>query len=399
MAFQLKRDSGASPIQLKIISVPKGTKPDPKWTYLYTSKGNVYYDDGEPEPEVATLAPTRDKVTEIDSSGLSDIEESDTEIDFKTKGACRVYRVNGMRDALKLKEQILKKNTSATFGVRMGGNTILRLTGAGSQFKVQTVSENALVQSDGTQGTGFMPPREKTDPAAHGSLGSYEHVFSELRNHKDVDVALAMYNKYMNNVDYPVFFSERAKAKLDEALALLTIAEPYRSPYAYAIFVATIQAIHKGAITIEQAYYEGQGQIKALHAGASSHKTSGVSGQLMEQNLGLGVNSPHPTQSSMSLSPMEWKDGLKRTVDLFGKASAGTDVRTMLDTNMLAPFSIGMKGIDSMVQYERSAPYGTALISVKLKPGKKLTPGEKVLYKKKQYTVKNITASGWVNLY
>lgn len=388
-----------APIQRKIVTVPKGDVTPSAWTYIRSDATQDYYDDGLPEPSITALQPTRDAVAEMDTNDLSELDESDTELDAATKGPHKVYRVNNMRDTLKMVHHVMRPDPDATVGVRIGGNSVFRLSGKGTQYYAQTTSKNALLQTDGSQGTGYMPARTGTDPKPTGPAASYEHVMTELNSYNATDVAHAVYNKFTAEIPYPSTFSVRAQAKLDEMFMLLAIIEPFRADYAWPIFTAAIQAVINGT-SLKDAFYKGKGQVEALHAGASSHSRSGVSGQLMEQNLGKGTNDPHPTQSSMSIGAEEWKSGADRTLALFDQASAGTDYSSMLRSKMLEPmgFTIGARAIDSIVASERASPFGSAAVTVRLMHGKTLSGGEKVIYNSTNYTVKNVTATGWVNL-
>lgn len=390
--------SGAAPVQRKIVKVPKGGASGSTWTFIRSDATHDYYDDGLPEPSVEALKPTRDAMNEIDLDELSDAEESDTELDAGTEGPHKVFRVNNLRDTAKLVHKVMRKDPTATIGARVGG-TIFRLQGRDTQFFAQTTSQKALVQSDGSQGTGFMPARAKTDPKPTGNQASYEHVLTELNGHSATSVARAVYDKFVNKTPYPSTFSDRAQAKMNEMFLLLAIVEPYRSDYAWAIFTASIQAVINGS-SLEDTFYKGKGQVEALHAGASSFKGSGVSGQLMEQNLGIGSNRPHPTNASMNISAEQWKSGADRTQTLFNLASSGTDYNTMLHTHLHTPmgFSVGARGIDNIVTQQRASPYGSAAVTVKIKHTAKLSPGDRVIYKKVNYTVRNVTNTGWVNL-
>ena len=388
-----------APIQRKIVTVPKGDATPSTWRYIRSDATQDYYDDGLPEPSTIALQPTRNAMAEMDTDDLSELDESDTELDVATKGPHKVYRVNNLRDTVKMVHHVMRPNPDATVGVRIGGNSIFRLSGKGTQYYAQTTSKNALVQADDSQGTGYMPARASTDPKPTGPAASYEHVMTELNSYNATDVAQAVYDKFIVGTPYPVTFSERAQAKLDEMFMLLAIIEPFRADYAWPIFTAAIQAVINGT-SLKDAFYKGKGQVEALHAGASSHTRSGVSGQLMEQNLGKGTNDPHPTQPSMNISAEDWKSGADRTLALFNQASVGTDYSSMLQTHMLAPmgFTVGARAIDAIVDSERASPFGSAKLTVRLSRGKTLTAGERVIYNKTNYIVKNVTTTGWANL-
>ncbi|HEU4326580.1 MAG TPA: hypothetical protein VFS21_25790 [Roseiflexaceae bacterium] len=448
-------DTGGMPIQRKEVRVPTGSPTASTWTFLRTENGYDVYDDGLPETDLEKLASTRE-VIDAFNDDLSDAEESDTELDLKAKsGKKKVYRVNNIRDARKV-VKIMHSNPTTGIGVRMGGSgAMFRLEGRSTQFYVKTVSKAALKQGDGTQGKGAMPPRGKKDPKPTGKPATYEHVVTELKNYKDVDVAKAIWDKYFSGKAYPNSFSERAQAKMDEMVVLLSLAEPFRAQYAFGLLVASIHALQNG-MSMKEVLYQGKGQLEALHVGASSHSVSGVSGQLMEQNMGKGRNDPHPTQKSMSIDNATFKTGAKRTRQLFEAATtkpfgdflkqnldepvrafkkrklshtptAGSTTvpptttsapppttTTVLPTNTTVPLSTSTPSpktgaplslvstvtvIDGYVAKER-LPSGRwdARIVVTLNSGITLTKGQKVQYKGTVYVVKNVTKTGLVLL-
>jgi hypothetical protein len=336
--IQSKAVSSDLMIQRKVIKVAAGSKPKKNWKLIRNGKQYDYYDDGEPEPEINKLEKTREAVDEMDTSNMSELEQSDTELDAQTKTTpLEIVRVNNIRDAQKVVHKKMRTDPNSTFGIRVNG-TVFRAIGKGTQYFIQTTAPNALKQKDGTQGTGFMPEREPKDPAASGKVGSYEHVVSELEKYKPEDVGTDIYNKFHNGIDYPKKkYTERAKAKMNEIFTLLAIAETFRADYAIALYTGAIRALINGS-SFEEVLYKGKGQIEALHPGASSHKDSNISGQLMEQNIGKGSNDSHPTQSKMNINSIDFKKGLERTVNLFDKASNGADYADMLDDHMIKPF-------------------------------------------------------------
>ncbi len=394
--------------------VPKGGAVSSSWKYVRTEGTDDIYDDGVPE-DVAWLEDTRKIMEDIDPATFSDPEESETEIDPGAK-AKKVYRVNNIRDAMKLKHKVLKPNSKESFGARIGGNTLFRLEGKGTQFYVKPVAEGKFLKKDKSASHGSMPKRQKTDRAPAGKVGTYKHFATELLDYTPEDVGQAIFDKFIAKPSkaYPAKFSARAQSIMDEAFAILSIAEVYRTDYSLPLFVAAVKALQAGK-TLEQVLYAGAGQLEALHPGASSYSDSKVSGQLMEQNLGLGTNAPHPTQKSMNISEAHFRKGAKRTRALFEAASTGTTPKAMLQTSMMphftsapistasAPISTasapvsGAVDITSIVK-STSVRWGADLV-VGLKPGKTLTPGDVVTYKGQNYLVNNQTPSGYYRLF
>ena len=363
--------------------VKKGDDPPQGWKFLRTEGKRDIYDDGQPA-DIDVLKPTRDVIGEIDPDELSDISESETEIDPKTKPK-KVYRVNNPRDVVKLTEKVLHKNSNENFGARIGGGTVFRLQGKGTQFFVNTVAEGKLGKRSGTA-TGATPKRPKTAPKPTGSKGSYQHVVSELRNYTPEEVGQVIYDRFISKATkpYPAQFSEYAKAKMDEMITLLAIAEGYRTTYALGLFVAAVRALMAGR-SFEDVLYKGTGQLDALHPGASSVTKSKVSGQLMEQNLGLGYNAPHPTQKSTDLKPEQFEYGAQRARELFEVASSGTTPEQMLRTHLMPHFESRRK-IDNLVSSVLTPPWRERLI-VELKQGQTLADEERVRYRGSTYVV------------
>ena len=361
------------------------------------------YEDNTPATAINKLAMTRDVMKSLpDGDDLSDLEESDTEIDFaKTEKTPidKVYRVNSIRDSHKLVHKVLKPNPTANVGVRIGGGGVFRVEGRDTQVYIKPVAKKKLMQSDGSQASGYEPAKIATDVSRTGSQGSYKHVFAPLAT-KGPDTGQALYDKFIATppTPYPATFSQYERHLMDEGFTVLSIAEGFRTDYGVPLFVASSRALINGA-GVKKVFYRGEGQIKAYHPGASSHTDSGVSGQLMEQNLGQGVNNPHPTQSKMNISKSEFADGARRTKTLFDKATdTGSNHFKMLSQHMMPAFTIGARDITKSVKSERSSPYAGAKKSLKLKAGVKLKAGERVIYKKVNYTVNNVTPTGWIQL-
>ncbi|MFF2092237.1 hypothetical protein [Paenibacillus sp. NPDC058174] len=415
-ALQMLQDapkSAGGVIQRQIHQVKKGKKPsNSSWTLTKSDDKYDYYDDGEDELETK-LQPTRDILDELELDDLSGAEESDTELDAKTQSTpLKVYRVNNIRDTMKVKKHVLKKDPKGKFGIKVNG-TVFRMTGSGSQFKLQTTSKNALLQPDDTQKEGYMPDRVKGDPSARGKQGSYLHVVSELEGHSAKDVATDMYQKFHKGTDYPDGkYSDRVQAKMNELFAVLTVTEGYRTDYALSLYTAAIEAMKNGN-SFEKVLYKGKGQLEALHPGASSHTDSKVSGQLMEQNIGMGSNNPHPTQSSMNISHENYVDGLSRAVELFDEAvtpgrGKKRSYSQMLKDDLVGPFQsfkrrkLAPKAVTIQAADVSSTrtpnPSWNVDVSLKLNAGVQVVQGQKVKYKGKDYTVKNITPTGWVQL-
>jgi hypothetical protein len=375
--------------------VKKGTPATKGWTFLRTEGAFDVYDDGA---DLMELEPTRKFMPDnVDPATLSDPELSETEIDPDTT-PLKVYRTNNIRDAMKLKRKVLDQDPNANVGTRVGGGTVFRLEGKGTQYYVKHVDAKKLKRK-GIYGTGATPKRAKTDRAPTGKQGSYEHFASELLDYPSKDVGQAIYDKFIAkpSVAYPAKFSERAQSMMDEMFGILSIAEVYRTEYALPLFVAAVNALKQGE-SLKDVLYKGKGQLEALHPGASSYSDSGISGQLMEQNLGFGENKPHPTQKSMNISDDVFVEGAARTRKLFEKASVGTTPEAMLKTDILPHFTVGVQGIDASV---KTASFGrwSADLAVGLKPGKTLKIGSKVQYKGKNYTVNNQTPSGYYRLF
>lgn len=329
--------TGPLAIQRKEVRVPHGSATSSTWKFLRTEGSEDIYDDGVPETDIEKLASTRQTIQGFDDD-LSDAELSDTEIDRSAKsGKKKVYRVDDIRDAQKIVENIMRQSPETSIAVRAkGSNTIFRLEGRRTQFFVKVVARGALKQKDGSTAEGAMPPLAKGDPKATGKRASYEHVASELRKYDSREVAEAIYDRYFKKVPYPTKFSDRAQAKMDELFVILAMAEPFRARYALGLLVAAIKALQNGE-SMQDVLYRGKGQLEALHVGASSHTDVRVSGQLMEQNMGKGRNDPHPTQKSMSISDAHFKTGAKRTHDLFTKAASGQPFDTFLTDTLIKP--------------------------------------------------------------
>ncbi|MBV9786688.1 MAG: hypothetical protein JOZ51_00820 [Chloroflexi bacterium] len=336
-AATLPAPAGPLAIQRKEVRVPHGSATSSTWKFLRTEGSEDVYDDGVPETDIEKLASSRQVIEDFDDE-LSDAELSDTEIDLRAKsGPKPVYRVKDIREAQKVVKNVMRKDPRRSIAVRTdGSDAVFRLEGRGTQFFVKTVASGALKQHDGTTARGAMPRLAKGDPKATGKRASYQHVASELRNYDSAEVAQAIYDKYFTNVAYPAKFSIRARAKMDELFVILALAESFRADYALALLVAAIKALQNGE-SMENVLYKGKGQLEALHVGASSHKDSKVSGQLMEQNMGKGRNDPHPTQKSMSISDAHFKTGAKRTHDLFTKAASGQPFDTFLTDTLIKP--------------------------------------------------------------
>ncbi|WP_042169497.1 hypothetical protein [Paenibacillus gorillae] len=400
-------------VQRQIHKVKKGKKPsNSSWTLTKTEGKYDYYDDGEDEFQ-SKLQPTRDILDDLELDDLSSAEESETELDAQTQSTpLKVYRVNNIRDTMRVKKHVLKKDPNGKFGIKVNG-TVFRMTGGGSQFKLQTTSKNALVQSDKKQKEGYMPERVKGDLKAEGKQGSYLHVVSELEGHSAKDVATDIYQKFHKGTDYPDGkYSDRVQAKMNELFAVLTVTEGYRTDYALSLYTAAIEAMKNGN-SFERVLYKGKGQLKALHPGASSHTDSKVSGQLMEQNIGTGSNDPHPTQSSMNISHENYVDGLSRAVELFDEAvkpgrGKKRSYSEMLKDDLVGPFQsfkrrkLAPKAVTIQpadVSSTRTPnPSWNVDVSLKLNDGVQVLQGQKVKYNGKDYTVKNITPTGWVQL-
>ncbi|GGG72321.1 hypothetical protein [Paenibacillus radicis (ex Gao et al. 2016)] len=400
-------------IQRQIHQVKKGKKPsNSSWTLTKSDDQYDYYDDGEDELETK-LQPTRDILDDLGLDDLSSAEESDTELDAQTQSTpIKVYRVNNIRDTMKVKKHVLKKDPNGKFGIKVNG-TVFRMTGSGSQFKLQTTSQKALLQSDNTQKEGYMQDRVKGDRSARGKQGSYLHVVSELEGHSAKDVATDIYQKFHKGIDYPDGkYTDRVQGKMNELFAVLTVTEGYRTDYALSLYTAAIEAMKNGN-SFERVLYKGKGQLEALHPGASSHTDSKVSGQLMEQNIGMGSNNPHPTQSSMNISHENYVDGLSRTVELFDEAirpgrGKKRGYSEMLKDDLVEPFQsfkrrkLAPKAVTIQpadVSSTRTPnPSWNVDVSLKLNAGVQVKRNQKVKYNGKDYIVKNITPTGWVQL-
>jgi hypothetical protein len=97
---------------------------------------------------------------------------------------------------------------------------------------------------------------------------------------------------------------------------------------------------------------------------------------------------------------MEWKGGLKRTVDLFDRASKGTDHSSMLAMHMLMPMGMGTAvtrtDISAYVTTKRApGNWGDAVVKV---AGIVLAEGQKIIYEGIDYIVKGITPTGFITL-
>jgi hypothetical protein len=394
-------------IQLVERYLPKGTKPlVATWKFLKTTDDGKYdvYDDGTKSTPINDLAMTRDALIMVpDGADMSDLEESDTEIDYagtEKKPITKVYRINNLRDSKKMIDKVLKVEPTENFGARIGsGGGVFRIEGKTTQVFIKPVTKEKLVQEDKTQATGFKPEKVTTDKEAKGKAGAYGALFSPLKG-KGVEVGNAIYNKFIAkpSVAYPTMFSSYECYLMDEAFVVLSIAEGFRANYSLTLFVASVRALINGE-TPKQIFYQGTGQIEALHPGASSHSDSGVSGQLMEQNLGLGRNAPHPTTKSMNIKDTDFDDGAKRAKTLFDKSITGKiNYFEMLATHMGPVFEVGPKVITPHVETERNIPYSGAKMSIKLKKGHSVALNDRVIYKNVNYTVNNVTSTGWVQL-
>ena len=386
--------------------MPRGGSTSSSWTRVGTTDDGLYeiYEDGTPDIPINALAMTRDATSLMlpDPSSMSDLEESDTEIDYartEKRRVKKVYRINNLRDTRKL-QKVLKANPTDVVGVRTGvGGSVFRIIGETTQVVVKGVAKAKLVQSDKTQALGYKPERVSEDLKPTGSVGSYGALFSPLRK-KGKAVGKAIYNKYIKKPSeaYPVTFTATEGYLMDEAFTVLTIAEGFRADYGLPLFVAAVRALIRGE-SPEAVFYKGKGQLEALHPGASSFSVSKVSGQLMEQNLGLGENAPHPTRTSMNISSDDFDDGARRTKMLFDRATTGGEnYFSMLTTHMLPSFTIGARDITKLTRTERASPFAGATVSLRLKGGITVREGDKVIYKKTNYEVKNVTPTGWVQL-
>lgn len=377
-------------VQRKVVRVAKDSDVPTGWQHLDSDQNYEYYDDGEPEPMAVDLAPTRELVADMNWDELSEVDESENELDYATKGGVPIYRMNTLRDAPKIKQKF-QAAPDATFGVRVAGGGVFRFSGKGTQAWMQTTSANALQQVGGAQALGFQPPRSSTDPKATGPQGSYEHIVSELRKHQPKTIANAIDGRFRGEA-YPDRFSDRAQYKLDELCAVLAVAEGIRTDYAWALLVACVRAMQDG-LDIESAFYRGKGQIEALHVGASSHSRSGVSGQLMEQNMGRGYNAPHPTQKSMDISARQWKAGLERTTALFERASQQQTPAAMLQQHLQGPMGFGATAIDDVVASSRQPGHNwNCDLVVKFRDGTNAPAiGARVSYQGTNYEVLKIT--------
>ena len=396
---------GPSVIQLAKRYVVKGSVVPSTWTFLKTTKDGLYdvYEDNSSDKPLNALGMTRDAMKSLpDEDDLSDLELSDTEIDSadtEKRRPKKVYRIKNVRDSYKLVKKVLKKKPTKNYGVRIAGGSMFRVEGKTTQVYIKPVAKVKLVQSDGSQARGYEPKKISSDLPRTGKAGSYKHVMAPLAA-KGVDVGQALYDRFIatTSSSYPSTFSKYERYLMDEAFTVLSIAEVFRSDYAVPLFVASSRALINGA-EVKQVFYKGTGQIDAWHPGASSFSDAKISGQLMEQNLGLGVNNPHPTQKSMNISKSDFKYGAERTQELFDTATdSGSNYFKMLSQHMMPAFSIGARDITALVTSERASPFTGARKSVKLRGGTRVAEDDSVIYKKVNYTVKNVTATGWVQL-
>lgn len=263
-----------------------------------------------------SIQQVRDELDRLKNLEQSDAEESDTEV-AENNMTSPIYRVNDVYDVMKVKRQKLDKT-------QVGGKVYARM-GGGPVFEFKHNSPNnffftpippqgkkRLRTPSGGEGVGYM----------ESTSGSYKGITSKLDSSRSKQIGKDIRKKYTRKKPYPQKrnYTQEEQNTMDELAAALYIAEGARTEFGYPLATASLQNMEQG-VSMEDVFYKGTGQSEALHVGTSNVKVSGISGQLMEQNIGKGTNDPHPFTSKKNISTKDYEEGLLRTQRLFQTAS------------------------------------------------------------------------------